>query len=70
MKASELIEKLEKAIAKVGDVDIKGIGNDDDFLGGVSLCQLRNVLVTNRGDIVISSYNNHDDCYYKFEEIE
>ena len=24
MKASELIEKLEKAIAKVGDVDIKG----------------------------------------------
>ena len=29
MKASELIEKLEKAIAKVGDVDIKGVKTDD-----------------------------------------
>ena len=54
MKASELIEKLQKAIEIVGDANIRGVGNEDDYLGGVSLTNLRYVNITNHGDIVIS----------------
>ena len=46
MKASELIEKLQKAIDKVGDTDVRGIGHEDDFLGGVSLTKIRHVAIT------------------------
>lgn len=69
MKASELIEKLEKAIAKVGDVDIKGI-KLDDYCGGIEhLFNFNHVCVTNKDNIVISAFSNHEDHYYKFEEI-
>ena len=69
MKASELIEKLEKAIEKVGDVDIK-ITNLDDFCGGIEHLFIFNyVCVTNKNNIVISAFSNHEDHYYKFEEI-
>ena len=70
MKASELIEKLEKAIAKVGDVDIKGV-KQDDYCGGVEhLFSFNHLCVSNTGNIIISEFSNHDDYYYKFEEIK
>lgn len=69
MKASELIEKLQKAIDKVGDTDVRGVGYED-FLGGVSLTKIRHVAITNHGQIVISETFGHDDIFYSFEEIE
>jgi hypothetical protein len=70
MKASELIEKLEKAIAKVGDVDIKGV-KTDDYCGGVEhLYSFNHLCITDKGNIIISEFSNYDDCYYKFEEIK
>lgn len=69
MKASELIEKLQKAIDKVGDADVRGIGYED-CLGGVSLTKLRYVNVTNEGHIVISEYSGHTDAFLTFEEIK
>ena len=69
MKASELIEKLEKAMSKVGDVDIKGV-TTDDYCGGVEhLFHFNHLCTTNTGDIIISEFSNHEDNYYKFEEI-
>ena len=70
MKASELIEKLQKAIDKVGDTDVRGIGHEDDFLGGVSLTKIRHVAITNHGQIVISETSGHNDIFYSFEEIK
>ena len=53
MKASELIEKLEKAIAKVGDVDIKGV-KTDDYSGGVEhLYNFKYLCVTDKGNIIL-----------------
>lgn len=69
MKASELIEKLQKAIEIVGDANIRGVGNEDEYLGGVSLTNLRYVNITNRGDIVISETSGHCDAFLSFEEI-
>ena len=69
MKASELIEKLQKAIDKVGDVEIMGVITDD-FCGGAELFNYRYVSVTNRGNIVVSQYGNYDDAILKFEEIK
>lgn len=69
MKASELIEKLQKAIEIVGDANIRGVGNEDDYLGGVSLTNLRYVNITNHGDIVISETSGHYDAFLTFEEI-
>lgn len=69
MKASKLIEKLQKAIDKVGDADIRGIGYDD-CLGGINLTRLRHVNITNEGDIVISETIGHTDAFIKFEEIK
>lgn len=70
MKASELIEKLEKAIAKVGDVDIKGV-KTDDYSGGVEhLYNFNYLCITDKGNIIISEFSNYDDFYYKFEEIK
>ena len=69
MKASELIEKLQKAIDKVGDVNILGV-HVDDYFGGIELSKYRHVLITNEGDIVISTYNSYDDSHLKFEEIK
>ena len=68
MKASELIEKLQKAIDKVGDVEIMG-ATSDDFCGGTELFRFRHLCVTNRGNIVITPYGGYDDAVYKFEEI-
>ena len=69
MKASELIEKLEKAIDKVGDVEVMGV-TCDDFCGGTELFKYRYVTVSNKGHICISSYSHYDDAFLKFEEIE
>ena len=69
MKASELIEKLEKAIEKVGDAEIMGV-TTDDFCGGAELFKYRYVSVSNKGNIVISSYSDYDDAFLKFEEIK
>lgn len=69
MKASELIEKLQKAIDKVGDTDVRGI-DYEDCLGGVNLTRLRYVNVTNKGHIVISETSGYVDAFLVFEEIE
>ena len=69
MKASELIEKLQKAIDAVGDVDVMG-AHCDDYCGGTELYPYRYVNITNRGNIVIASHSGYDDAHYKFEEIK
>lgn len=69
MKASELIEKLQKAIELVGDVNVRGLGYED-CLGGVSLTNIRHVTVTNHGQIVISETIGYDDAFYSFEEVK
>lgn len=69
MKASELIELLQKAIDKVGDVNVKGV-HSDDYFGGVELFDQRYVYTTNKGNIVISSTYGFDDAHYKFEEVK
>lgn len=69
MKASELIEKLQKAIDIVGDVDVRGIGYED-CLGGISLTKLKYVNITDKGHIVISETSGHADAFLTFEEIK
>lgn len=68
MKASELIEKLQKAIELVGDADVKSV-DSDDCLGGITLSNFRYVSVSNYGDIVISEYSDYGDIYTKLTEI-
>lgn len=69
MKASELINKLQIAIEKVGDSDVKGVVYDD-FFGGVNLSNFNCVNITDKNNIVISESSIASDCFLKFEEIK